>query len=259
MSWRSWTAAALLLLTMSSRADSAASPKALTLVPGILRIGTYLVNPPFEYISRDKKVGFEVDLMSEIARRLRLQPLFVNTQWEVILQQMQDGRYDCIIGGITITPARQATLAWSDPYMTTTLSLVINSTKTPQIRSLADLKDAEVGVQAATTDYDVAIAMQRRGQIGKVKVYPFDQIADAMTDLAAGRITAVMKVYPVAAWLARQTPGLRIVAQLPDDPQPLGIGFNKNSPLLVARVNGVLSEMKQDGTYARLAHKWGVP
>jgi ABC-type amino acid transport substrate-binding protein len=136
---------------------------------------------------------------------------------------------------------------------------VINSTKTPQIRSLADLKDAEVAVQAATTDYDVATAMQRRGQIGKVKVYPFDQIADAMTDLAAGRITAVMKVYPVAAWLTRQTPGLRIVAQLPDDPQPLGIGFNKNSPLLVARVNGVLSEMKQDGAYTRLAHKWGVP
>ena len=101
--------------------------------------------------------------------------------------------------------------------------------------------------------------MQRRGQIGKVKVYPFDQITDAMTDLAAGRITAVMKVYPVAAWLTRQTPGLHIVAQLPDDPQPLGIGFNKDSPLLLAKVNGVLSEMKQDGTYMRLARKWGVP
>jgi ABC-type amino acid transport substrate-binding protein len=80
-----------------------------------------------------------------------------------------------------------------------------------------------------------------------------------MTDLAAGRISAVMKVDPAAAGLARQTAGLRIVAQLPDDPQPLGIGFNKNSPLLVAKVNGVLSDMKQDGTYARLARKWGVP
>ena len=259
MTWRSSAIAALLLLTMSSPADSGASPKALTLVPGILRIGTYFVNPPFEYIFHGKKVGFEVDLIREIAHRLRLEPLFVNTQWEVILQQMQDGRYDCIIGGITITPARQATLAWSDPYMTTTLSLMVNSTKTPQIRSLADLRDTEVGVQAATTDYDVAIAMQWRGEIGKVKVYPFDQIADAMTDLAAGRITAVMKVYPVAAWLARQTPGLRIVAQLPDDPQPLGIGFNKNSPLLVAKVNGALSEIKQDGTYTQLAHKWGAP
>jgi ABC-type amino acid transport substrate-binding protein len=121
MTWRSSAIAVLLLFTMSSRADSGASPKALTLVPGILRIGTYFVNPPFEYIFRGKKVGFEVDLIREIAHRLRLEPLFVNTQWEVILQQMQDGRYDCVIGGITITSARQATLAWSDPYMTTTL------------------------------------------------------------------------------------------------------------------------------------------
>ena len=121
------------------------------------------------------------------------------------------------------------------------------------------MKDAEIGVQAATTDYDVAVAMQRRGQIGKVKVYPFDRIADAMTDLDAGRITAVTKVYPVAEWLARRTPGLRIMAQIPNDPQPLGIGFNKNNPELLAAVNGALSEMKQDRTYARLARKWDVP
>jgi ABC-type amino acid transport substrate-binding protein len=54
-----------------------------------------------------RPIGFEVDLMNEIARRLHLRPLFVNTRWEIILQQMQDGRYDCIVGGITITPARQ--------------------------------------------------------------------------------------------------------------------------------------------------------
>ena len=116
MTWRSSAIAALLLLTMSRPADSGASPTALTLVPGILRIGTYFVNPSFEYIFRGKRIGFEVDLIKEIAHRLQLKPLFVNTQWEIILQQMLDGRYDCIIGGITITPARQAALAWSDPY-----------------------------------------------------------------------------------------------------------------------------------------------
>jgi hypothetical protein len=176
--------------------------------------------------------------MNEVAQRLGLRPLFVNTQWEVILRQMEDSLYDCIVGGITITPARQQTLAWSTPYMTTTLSLVINSDRTPQIRGLADLKEASVGVQAATTDYDVAVAMHKRREINSVKVYPFDHIGDAMTDLAAGRITAVMKVYPVAAWLARETPGLRVVAQVPDDPQLLGIGFNKSNPALVAAVNG---------------------
>jgi len=101
--------------------------------------------------------------------------------------------------------------------------------------------------------------MQKRGQIKSVQVYPFDRINDAMTDLAAGRITAVMKVSPVAAWLARETPGLRIVGQVPDDPQPLGIGFNKGKPELVAAVDGTLADMRRDGTYARLVHRWGVP
>lgn len=259
MIWKICAIGFLLLSLICPAAHAEESRSVRTLAPGVLRIGTYFVNPPFEYVSNGGNVGFEVDLMNEIAQRLGLRPLFVNTQWEVILRQMEDGLYDCIVGGITITPARQQTLAWSTPYMTTTLSLVINSDRTPQIRSLADLKEASVGVQAATTDYDVAVAMQKRREINSVKVYPFDRIGDAMSDLAAGRITAVMKVYPVAAWLARETPGLRIVAQVPDEPQPLGIGFNKGNPALVAAVNSVLADMNRDGAYARLARKWGVP
>jgi ABC-type amino acid transport substrate-binding protein len=230
-----------------------------TLAPGTLRIGTYFVNPPFEFVDKGQNVGFEVDLMNEIAARLKLSPTYVNTTWEVILQQMQDGLYDCIVGGITITPERQRTLAYSTPYLTTTLSLVVDSARSPNIRSAADLRTATVGLQAATTDYDVAVEMQKRGEIGGIKVYPFDRIDDAMVDLAAGRITAVMKVAPVAAWLARQTPGLRIVAQVPNDPQPIGIGFRKDNPGLLTAVNRAIADLARDGTYGRLAQKWGVP
>lgn len=227
--------------------------------PGTLSIGTYFVNPPFEYVSGGQRIGFEVNLLNEIAARLSLAPVFVDTEWETILQQMQAGRYDCIVGGITITPERQRLLAWSTPYMTTTLSLVVDGRRSPNMRRMADFRNASVGVQAATTDYDIAIRMQRKGEIGSVKVYPFARIQDAMVDLAAGRITAVMKVYPVAAWLARQTPGLVIAAQVPDDPQPLGIGFRHDQPELLAAVNGTLTDLQRDGSYARLAQKWGVP
>jgi ABC-type amino acid transport substrate-binding protein len=227
--------------------------------PGTLSIGTYFVNPPFEYVSGGQRIGFEVDLVNEIAARLSLAALFVDTEWETILQQMQAGQYDCIVGGITITPERQRLLAWSTPYMTTTLSLVVDGRRSPNMRRMADFRNASVGVQAATTDYDIAIRMQRKGEIGSVKVYPFARIQDAMVDLAAGRITAVMKVYPVAAWLARQTPGLVIAAQVPDDPQPLGIGFRHDQPELLAAVNRTLTDLQRDGSYARLAQKWGVP
>jgi ABC-type amino acid transport substrate-binding protein len=78
------------------------------------------------------------------------------------------------------------------------------------------------------------------------------------TDLEAGRITAVMKVAPVAAWLAANSSDLRIVAQVPDDPQPLGIRFGKNEPALVAAVDGALVAMQRDGSMDRLKNKWGV-
>lgn len=226
---------------------------------GKLSIGTYFVNPPFEYVSGGQRIGFEVDLMNEIAARLSLAAVFIDTEWETILQEMQAGRYDCIVGGITITPERQRLLGWSTPYMTTTLSLVVDGRRSPNLRSMADFRNASVGVQAATTDYDIALRMQRKGEIGSVKVYPFARIQDAMVDLAAGRITAVMKVYPVAAWLARQTPGLVIAAQVPDDPQPLGIGFRHDQRELLAAVNRILADLQRDGSYTRLAQKWGVP
>ena len=46
------------------------------MTPGTLRIGTYFVNPPFEYVSHGQRIGFEVDLMNEIAARLSLAAVF---------------------------------------------------------------------------------------------------------------------------------------------------------------------------------------
>src|SRR3984893_9564639 len=92
-------------------------------------------------------------------------PPYVNTRWEAIVKEMQHGRYDCIVGGITITPERERILAWSVPYLTTTLSLVVNAITTPTIRSLADMKGATVGVQRpqiTTRQWP----MQKRGEIG---------------------------------------------------------------------------------------------
>jgi ABC-type amino acid transport substrate-binding protein len=252
-----WSACSVAVAGMIPFRGNAAQPLQ-TLLPDQLRIGTYFVNPPFEFIDHGKRVGFEVDLMNEVAKRLGLKPVFVDTRWEVILEEMQHNRYDCIIGGITITPERAKALAWSTPYMTTTLSLVVDTRRIPKVTSLTDLKHATVGVQAATTDYNIAVVMQREGQIGKVQVYPFARIGNAMIDLAAGRIGAVMKVHPVAAWLAHQHPGLRIIAEVPNDPQPLGVGFNRNNPGLLTAVNDALSGMQHDGWYQALVQRWGV-
>jgi ABC-type amino acid transport substrate-binding protein len=98
------------LALLAGRAVNPASPLRM-LRPGLLTIGTYFVNPHFEFRQNGRQIGYEFDLMNEIARQLGLRPGFVNTHWEMILQKMQDHQYDCIVGGITITPARQRILA----------------------------------------------------------------------------------------------------------------------------------------------------
>lgn len=231
-------------------------PTLKTLKPDVLTIGTYFVNPPFEFIENNERVGFEVDLMEEICRRLDINAEFVHTRWEVILDEMMAHHYDAIIGGITITAERQKTLNYSTPFMDTTLSIVINQEKTPELKSLTDLKKHTVGVQAATTGLDAANLMKSKGLITNIEIYPFANIQDAMKDLVAGKIGAVIKVFPVADYLVKHNPSLKILMPVPDDPQPLGIGFHKDDTDLLQRINQILADMKQDGGYDKIYRKW---
>jgi ABC-type amino acid transport substrate-binding protein len=80
-----------------------------------------------------------------------------------------------------------------------------------------------------------------------------------MANLEAGKIMAVMKVAPVAVWLAAKRSDLRIVAQVPNDPQPLGIGFVRKNSEMVMAVNQVIATMQRDGSLKRLKEKWSVP
>jgi ABC-type amino acid transport substrate-binding protein len=72
VTWRASAVAAVLIFAVSGEADAEAPERVPTLVPGVLSVGTYFVNSPFEYVSDGRKVGFEVYLIREIARRLHL-------------------------------------------------------------------------------------------------------------------------------------------------------------------------------------------
>jgi hypothetical protein len=59
MTRRASAVAAALIFAASGQADPEAPERVPTLVPGVLSVGTYFVNPPFEYVSDGRKVGFE--------------------------------------------------------------------------------------------------------------------------------------------------------------------------------------------------------
>ncbi|WP_392538125.1 ABC transporter substrate-binding protein [Legionella sp. 227] len=236
--------------------DNENHPALHTLKPGTLIVATYFTNPPFEYLKNKQEIGFEVDLIREIAKRLHLHLEFKNTQWENIINELREQQYDLIMGAITITSGREKIIAFSKPYMTTTLSIVINTKKTPQAKTIADLGNLTMGVQAKTTDFDIAKQMQKKGQIRGIKIYPFKNFNLAIDDLIAGRVGAVMKVFPVAYYYVEHHPELKILAPVPNAPQPLGFGMNQANQELVKAVNKAQAEMQADGTYEKIYKKW---
>ena len=121
-----------LLLTLVWAGAGAAAEPPRTSAPGMLRIGTYFVESAVQYLAKGAEGRFRSRSHGGNRARLALRPVFVNTHWETILKEMQEGRYDCIVGGITITPERERLLAWSVCYQTTTLSLVVNAPGRPR-------------------------------------------------------------------------------------------------------------------------------
>jgi ABC-type amino acid transport substrate-binding protein len=65
-----------------------------TLEPGILTIGSDIPYPPFEdFDASGNVIGFDADLMNEIASRLGLTPRWVDTDFDTIFTKLAQGNF----------------------------------------------------------------------------------------------------------------------------------------------------------------------
>jgi polar amino acid transport system substrate-binding protein len=66
--------------------------------------------------SQGKLVGFEVDVATKLAQDLGVKLELVPTAWDGIIPALIAGKFDVIIGGMTITTKRNLTVNFSAPY-----------------------------------------------------------------------------------------------------------------------------------------------
>jgi ABC-type amino acid transport substrate-binding protein len=71
--------------------------------------------------------------------------------------------YDAVVSGTTITAEREKAALFSDAYLESGQSLVVNVQRTPHVRSVDDLAGLTVGVQVGDTSDAVAREPERRG------------------------------------------------------------------------------------------------
>ena len=166
-----------------------------------------------------------------------------------------DKNYDFALNQISITPARERAVTFSAPYYEAANAvLVLKDSPYASATTLADLQDAKIGVQAATTaQLQVEADIQPTQDLA---VYPSS--SNASQALKNGQIDAFITDLPTAIYLALpfNVDGT-VVGQLPkqEAADTWGLVLQKDNPL-VGCVNQALAEITADGTLEAITTKW---
>jgi len=214
-------------------------------------------------------VGFDIDVVEEIGKRLGVEVEYVTPSWDAITAGGWGGRWDIAVGSITITPERAKGLHFTTPYYYTPASIAVHESNT-EIQDLAnDLDGKRIGVCGACS-YESYLLKELSfpGQaeveyvIDDAEVQPYNTDTTAIQDLALGdgvRLDAVMSALPTLEGAIAEDVPIKVVGD-PLFNEPLGVAVDKSAPQdpqsFFEEVDRIIQEMHEDGTLTRFSEKW---
>jgi cystine transport system substrate-binding protein len=217
---------------------------------GKLLVGTEGTYPPFTFHDTSGNLtGFDVEVATEVAKRLGVKPEFKETQWDAMFAGLDAKRFDMVANQVGIRPDRQEKYDFSDPYITSAGVLIAHKDN-DKVKSFEDIKGLNAA-QSLTSNYaDVA----KKYGANIVGVEGFQQAAEL---LAQKRVDVTINDRIAYLDYTKQKPDapLKVIATA-DDASSSGFMFRKKSDTLVDEVNKALKDMVDDGTYKKISEKW---
>lgn len=242
-----------LMLVAVTGCSKKAEKGEFTVEQGKLKIGMEIGYPPMEMYAEDGKTpaGFDVELGKELAKRLGLEPEFIDTAWDGIFAGLNTNRYDVVISAATITPERVAAFDFTAPYVGNGQSIILRKDSPLNISKFNELAGLKVGYQAETTsDF---YAKKHSKEMGFTYIENgYDKVMNAFDDLRLKRIDAVVSDMLVSvSYLNEKDSPFKCVWQGEPD-EYFGICLKKGNSVLQEKLNKILDEMKADGTMKEL-------
>jgi polar amino acid transport system substrate-binding protein len=202
--------------------------------------------------------GFEVELMTQLARDLGTVAVFSHGQWDKLLQVLDTGRVDVVTNGYEWTPLRARAYLATRPYYVYQLQLLVR--RGSSIRSWADLKRRGPGGRRWTVGVlggsaGDTFAAEQGGPY--VEVVRFDGATDAMTAVGNGQYDATLQDLPAAIFYRDRFPKLEMVGQ-PESHGFYVIYVRKEDRSLRDALDSGLARMIDSGALERLYTKYGI-
>lgn len=226
---------------------------------GTLLVGTTGDYRPLSYREADGNYwGFCIDVAGEIGNALGVSVSYVPTSWPTLTADVmaEPQQFDLAIGGITITDARKQVMLMSDGYLGNGKTILCRKEDSGKYRSLEDLNHPEVRVMVNPGGLNEKFANDYLTH-ATIIVHPRNEEIPSL--VAQGEADVMITEITEAPWYIQND--VRLAAPLLNDPfthGEIGVLMRKVQEDLLDLVNGVIRQMKEDGTLMRLCNHYGL-
>ena len=234
--------------TATPAETEAAAPAFTTIEAGKLIMSTNAAFPPYEMVADDGSFeGIDVEIAGAIAKKLGLELVVDDMDFDAALLAVQQGKSDIVMAGVTVNEDRKLVMNFSDTYSKGVQVVIV---KEGSDVTLDNLGDQMIGTQRGTTGY-----IYTSGDYGEDHVTAYDNGASAVQALMNGQVDCVVIDSAPAQAFVEANPGLTIL-DTEYTSEDYAIGMNKDNTALLEAINGALKELTEDGTIPAIVEKY---
>ncbi len=216
-------------------------------------VGTSADFPPFEYVEGGKYVGFDMELIQNIAKLEGFDVQIRDMAFDSLIPALRAGVIDIAIAGMSITPERQKIVDFSNPYWSADQDVIVKDSSNYSLTVL--FGNHKIGVQTGTTgDLWVTDNVEKPGILKSGDLVRYQSFIYALQALINGEVDAVVLDSPVAERFAKSKP-VKIVAVIMTG-EEYGIAVRKGDNELLDKINAGLAKLKNSSTMASLIDKY---
>lgn len=224
-----------------------------TVEAGKLIMSTNASFPPYEMTTdAGGYEGIDVEIAGAIAKKLGLELVVDDMDFNAALLAVQEGKSDIVMAGVSVTEERKLVMNFSNCYATGVQVVIV---KEGSDVTMDNLGEHMIGCQAATTGYIYASDTPENGGYGEDHVTAFDNGASAVQALMNGQVDCVIIDSAPAKEYVATNPGLTILEGNWVE-EEYAIGVNKENTALLEAIDNALAELTADGTVQSIIDKY---
>ncbi len=198
------------------------------------------------YDSNGSEAGIDIDIVRELSGRLGVKVRFEVMPFDELFAAVRGRRIHIAVSAITITPERQKTLLFSDPYLDAGMSLAVKADNS-NINSQIDLVGQKIAVLKGTVGEELARSSDLFKQS---EIVTYQKNDERMADLDNAVVDAA-----IVHFLTTDNDKIKLVGD-PLSQSFYGIVTHLENSELIAQLNEYLRDMKRNGTIRQIKQKY---